>query len=164
MIAVLRTNPSFHSSSHTLSLRSTSATSVTAAAASLRSRILASPIALLLVGRSRFRKQQIVDLLFELCGAAVCAGDLIDVDDLGFDPAGMRRQQQDAVADLDGFRNRVSDEQHGEFGFRPKLQQLVLAGTAGERGGGRGRGVPPPGVLGPSPARPPPAAPCSLAP
>src|ERR1043165_4950827 len=33
---------------------------------------------------------------------------------LGLDLARMRRQQQDAGADLDRFRDRVGDEQHGE--------------------------------------------------
>ena len=57
-------------------------------------------------------EQQVVDMLLEPAGAAVLARDLIDVDDLGLDPAGMRRQQQDAVADLDGFGDRMGDEQH----------------------------------------------------
>lgn len=70
-----------------------------------------------------------MDLLFEPRSAAVLAGDLIDVGYLGLDPAGMRRQQEDAVADLDRFGDRVGDEQHGEFGFRPELQQLILTGA-----------------------------------
>ena len=45
----------------------------------------------------------------------------------------MRRQQQDAVADLDRLGNRVRDEQHGEFRFLPQHQQLVLHALAGQR-------------------------------
>src|SRR5262245_40566151 len=120
MMTPLRKKPSFHNSSHTVSLRSTSSAAVVATALSSRSRMVASAIASSLMRRFRLGEQQIVDLLFQPRGAAVLAGDAVDVDDLGLDPARMRRQQQDAVADLDGFRNRVGDEQHGEFCFGPQ--------------------------------------------
>ena len=44
-------------------------------------------------------EQEIVDLLLQPAGAAVLVRDLVDIDHLGLDPAGMRRQQQDPVAD-----------------------------------------------------------------
>src|SRR5574340_525282 len=40
--------------------------------------------------------------------------------------AGMRRQQQDAAADLDRLGDGMGDEQHGEVRVVPQLQQLVL--------------------------------------
>src|SRR5512138_2414157 len=115
MMTDLRTNPSFHNSSGTVSLRSTSAGTVAVRSAASRSRILASPICALLVCRHGVGEQQVVDLLFQPRGAAVLAGNLIDIDDLGLDAAGMRRQQQNAVADLDRFRNRMGNEQDGKF-------------------------------------------------
>jgi hypothetical protein len=39
---------------------------------------------------------------------------------------GMRRKQEYAVAEEDSFGDRVGDEQDGEPGFSPQLQQLVL--------------------------------------
>src|SRR4029078_10129146 len=136
MIRVLRTKPSFHNSSGTVSLRSTSTTA--AAAAVSRSRIFASPIAQSLsVCRFGFlvcvRKQQIMDLPLEPGGAAVFTGNLVDVGNFGLDPSRVRRQQQDAVADLDGFGNRMGDEQHRELGFGPELQQFVLTGAPRQR-------------------------------
>src|SRR4029077_10497563 len=102
MITALRTKPSFHNSSSRVSLRSTSAGSAAAARASSRSRIFASPIARSSMHHfgavDRIGKQQIMDLLFQARGAAVDAADLIDIRDLGLDPARMRRQQQDAIA------------------------------------------------------------------
>src|SRR5690606_3221400 len=40
--------------------------------------------------------------------------------------AWMRTQQQNAVADADGFRNGMGDEENGELRILPKLQQLFL--------------------------------------
>src|SRR5262245_15169045 len=133
MMTPLRTKPSFHNSSHTVSLRSTSPGAADAIALSSRSRIVASAIALSSVCGCGFGEQQIVNLLFQPRGTAVLPGDAIDVRDLGLDAPGMRRQQQDAVADLDRFRDRMGNEQHGESGFGPELQQLVLAGAPGQR-------------------------------
>src|SRR4029079_551726 len=98
MIKVLRTKPSFHNSSGTVSLRSTSTTA--AAAAVSRSRILASPIARspsvcrfgFLVCRP---KQHNMGQALEPGGAAVLTGNLVDVGNFGLDPSRMRRQQQD---------------------------------------------------------------------
>src|SRR3954469_7247282 len=99
MMTVLRTKPSFHSSSSQLSLRSTSTASPAVATASLRNRILASAISRSLsVCRCRVGKQEVTYLLFQPAGAAVCRRDAMDVDNLGLDPAGMRRQQQNAIA------------------------------------------------------------------
>src|SRR3954453_18231326 len=120
MMTVLRTKPSFHNSSGTLSLRSTSA-ALPATGAS-RSRILASPMRGSLNAPWLGGEQEIVNLLLEPAGTAIVIGDLVDVDHLGLDPAGMRRQQQDAVADADRFRNRVGYEQYGEFGLAPELE------------------------------------------
>src|ERR1017187_8114163 len=129
MIAALRTKPSFHNSSATPSLRSTSAGSPDTMTASLRRIILASPMPRSpSMRRCAIGEQQIVNLLLQPAGAAVIARDPVDIDDLGLDPAGMRRQQQDTVADLDGLRDRMGDEQHREFGLFPELQQFVLAG------------------------------------
>src|SRR5829696_7937831 len=97
MITDLRTKPSFHNSSSTVSLRSTSAGATAARSAASRSRIFASPIARSSVCRHGVGEQQIVDLLFQPRSAAVLAGNLVDIDDLGLDPARMRPQQQDAV-------------------------------------------------------------------
>src|ERR1700694_4162038 len=133
MIAALRTKPSFHNSSSMVSLRSTSAGTAVIAAASSRSKILASPIACSLMCGRRICEQQIMDLLLQRGAAAVLASDLIDVDDLSLDPAGMRRQQQNPVADLDRLGDRMGDEQDGEFSFRPELQQFVLAGPPRQR-------------------------------
>src|SRR6266568_3434465 len=133
MITALRTKPSFHNSSSVVSLRSTSTAATVAATASLRSRIFASPISALLMCRCRLGEEEIVDLLLQPSGAAVLAGDPIDVDDFRPHPARMRRQQQNAVADLDRLGDRMGHEQHGEFGLRPELQQFVLAGAAGQR-------------------------------
>ena len=45
----------------------------------------------------------------------------------------MRRQQQDARADLDRLLDRMRDEQHREAGVLPELQQLVLHLAPGQR-------------------------------
>ena len=49
------------------------------------------------------------------------------------DLAWMRRQQEDAVADLDRFRNRMGDEHQRKTGVGPELQQLFLHLPAGKR-------------------------------
>src|SRR5262245_2709232 len=100
MMTPLRTNPSFHNSSHTVSLRSTSPVAVVAATLASRSKMVASAIALSSVCGFRLGEKQIVNLLLQPRGAAVFTRDAIDIDDLGLHPARMRRQQQDAVADL----------------------------------------------------------------
>ena len=52
---------------------------------------------------------------------------------LGLHLARMRGEQQNPASDLDGFRNRVRDEQHRESGVVPELQQLILHFAARER-------------------------------
>jgi hypothetical protein len=52
-------------------------------------------------------------------------GELMAVQ-LGAHPAGMRRQQQDAVADNQRFLNRMRDEQQRETRLFPQAQQLFL--------------------------------------
>src|SRR2546427_6629469 len=52
---------------------------------------------------------------------------------------GMGREQEDPVPDQHCLRDRVRDEEHGEVGVVPELQELVLHLAAGgrvERGGG----------------------------
>src|SRR5690349_2232775 len=46
--------------------------------------------------------------------------------ELGLDLPRVRRQQQDAAADLDRLGDRVRDEQHGEARALPQREQLVL--------------------------------------
>ena len=68
-------------------------------------------------------EQEIVNLLLQPAGTAIVIGDLVDVDHLGLDAAGMRRQQQDAVADADRFRDGMRHEKHREFCLVPELKQ-----------------------------------------
>ena len=77
----------------------------------------------------------------------------VDVDHFRLDPAGMRRQQQDAVADLDRLGDRVGHEQHGELRLVPQLQQFVLAGAAASARRARRRARPSAGCPAPSPCR-----------
>ena len=86
-------------------------------------------------------------------GAAVLARDLVDVDHLGLDPAGMRRQQQDAVADLDRFRDRMGDEQHGEFGLAPRAAAVRPGRCAASARRARRTARPSAGYPAPSPCR-----------
>src|SRR5688500_11558435 len=53
--------------------------------------------------------------------------------DLRLRAARVRREQQDAVADADGFGNRMRDEQHRELDLLPEPQQLFLHPAARER-------------------------------
>ena len=53
--------------------------------------------------------------------------------ELALDLAGMRREQQDAVADQHGLRDRVGHEQHREARIGPQLEQLVLHPAPRER-------------------------------
>src|SRR3982074_339128 len=46
--------------------------------------------------------------------------------ELALDLARVRREQQDAIAQQHRLRDRVGHEQHGETGFGPQLQQLLL--------------------------------------
>ena len=135
MITVLRTKPSFHNSSGTRQLALDFGRHAAAAdRPASRSRILASPIARspqCAVTASANSRSWIC--FSSRRGAAVLAGDLVDIDDLGLDPAGMRRQQQDAVADLDRLRDRMGDEQHGEFRLRPRAAAARPAGAPRQR-------------------------------
>src|SRR6185369_13558574 len=53
--------------------------------------------------------------------------------ELALDLSGMRREQQDAVADQHGLRDRVRHEQPREPRIGPQLQQLVLHPAPRER-------------------------------
>src|SRR6516225_8992590 len=73
----------------------------------------------------RIREQHRVDASFERRHErTVCAhGETVE---LGLYLAGMRREQQDAAADLDRFGDRMRDEQHGKARAFPQCEQLVL--------------------------------------
>jgi hypothetical protein len=71
-------------------------------------------------------EQHVVNpLLQHFCVFAFCAPARKTVH-LGLDLSRMRRQEQDAVAYLDGFGDRMRDENHREPRIVPELKQLVL--------------------------------------
>src|SRR3954470_6185569 len=61
-------------------------------------------------------EQHVLDTRLQGCGVL----DMRAAVELGLHLARMRRQQQDAGADLDRFRNRMGDEQHGEARLVPQ--------------------------------------------
>src|SRR6059058_4519701 len=75
---------------------------------------------------TRLREEKVVDFFFESRRAAVLEGDAVDVAHLRFHPARVRREQQDAAADADGFGDGVGDEEHREARLVPETEQLVL--------------------------------------
>src|ERR1041385_1053259 len=74
-------------------------------------------------------EQHVLDAMLQRSGIL----DMRAAVQLGLDLAGMRRQQQDAGADLDRFRNRMGHEQHRKPRLFPQSQQFVLHLAAGER-------------------------------
>src|ERR1700743_122075 len=56
-----------------------------------------------------FHEQKFVDLALKPRRAAFDGVAALDIVDFGFDAAGMRRQQQNAVADADRFGDRMGD-------------------------------------------------------
>src|SRR5215471_2983602 len=78
-------------------------------------------------------EQKIVDAVRQLASARRVDRIAAVTVELALDLAGMRRHQQDAVADQHRFWNRVGDEQHGEARVGPQRQQFLLHLAARER-------------------------------
>src|SRR5262249_4726975 len=96
-------------------------------------------------------EQHVVNAVAELASARGIGRVAAVAVELALDLAGMRREQQNAVADQHRLRNRVGDEQHGEAGVRPELQQLLLHLAPGQRIERGERRVPPQQVRRPRP-------------
>src|SRR5688572_17492247 len=125
---VFRTKALSQTSSSALSLRSTCAFAEKfMSCRTMRAFVMTSVLMTVLIG-----EQQIVYLLLQFSGAAVGVRGAVDVNDFRFNATRMGRKQQNAIADLDGLRDRVRDEQHRELCSLPELQQFVLAGSPRE--------------------------------
>src|SRR5579871_2304108 len=78
-------------------------------------------------------KKQIVNAVRQLASARRIDRVAAIAVELALDLAGMRREQQDAVADQHRLGNRVGDEQHGEARVGPQREELLLHLAPGER-------------------------------